>query len=279
MSNSSQSGWENVVKPRMKSRSQYGARPASGPNIYKTYQEIFNNNISNITSPSVLVLGSTPELRDLILEKNIQLTTIDLNHDIIDGMRQNMVHQNHPKETTVIGNWLNMPLKKESFDFIMGDGISNNIITKDHHKLFSEINRVLKKDSKVLLRDSALINNHPRQTVQQIIQQAHREKWHKYDLFFEIYVYSSDGGYDPKQQVVDMSLIEQKLINEIYPKKILTKKEEFYLRQFMSGQVKSTFIHEKQWLKNFRQHFNQVEIFKANDYKFCDYFKFFLGTK
>ena len=53
-----------------------------------------------------------------------------------------MRYKDSKNEKRVIGNWLEIPFENDSFDFVWGDGISNNIYFKEHSKLFSEINRV-----------------------------------------------------------------------------------------------------------------------------------------
>ncbi|MBA3047562.1 methyltransferase domain-containing protein [Patescibacteria group bacterium] len=271
--------WGQLSLARSESRDEYYGGPKSGKGIFKLYKYFFKKAIYNKQEPKILVLGATPELRDLVLGRNIPLMSVDQNARVADKMTGLMKYKNHPKETIVIGNWLDLPLPDNSIDFVMGDGISNNIAFLEHEELFLELQRILKSDGYILLRDIMLDKNHPRRIIKEIISSYKNEGWHKFDLFFELYLYSADGVYTPEDNVVSMDKLAQKLEKDVYGKNILTGPEEQWLKKFVKGLVKTTVVPEKRWLENFEKYFNVIDIAAASDYKFCEYFKFYFGKK
>lgn len=274
------SGWDTAAEPRIRSRQEYGVGPAAGPNIYRRYKVTIAKVLSKQgKSARVLLLGATPELRDLVLDYNVQLVSLDVVPKILEDMSTLMKHKNDVHEVRVIGDWRDMPFAEKEFDFILGDGITNNIIVSDHDQLWKEFARVLKDDGYILLRDSVAQPLHQRHSIGEIINTAHRKKWHKYDLWFEIYFYSSDGGFQSDKQYIDMRVTQQKLERNFYGKEIFTSEEEEYMKKFTQGSVKTTFVAERVLLQNLKKYFKLIEVYQEDDYRYCESFKFFLGQK
>jgi hypothetical protein len=64
--------------------------------------------------PRVLILGSTPELRDLMFELKADVTTVDFNKDMISGLRAHMRHKGLAKEKHIIANRFRVHAMKNS---------------------------------------------------------------------------------------------------------------------------------------------------------------------
>lgn len=97
-------------------------------------------------NPRVLVLGATPEIRDLLAKyKNLNVYVININVPVYQAMTRLMKKKN-PKEKLVVADWLKMPFKKNTFDLSLSHGAFSVINLKNHQKLYQNIKRVLKKD-------------------------------------------------------------------------------------------------------------------------------------
>lgn len=70
---------------------------------------------------SVLILGSTPELRDLAGRYSSRVTLIDISHSMIYGMTSLLKEANPINEVWVKADWCEAPLAANSFDVILGD--------------------------------------------------------------------------------------------------------------------------------------------------------------
>jgi len=114
------------------------------------YKAISLIELSDKTKVSAVIMGSTPELRDMYYEffnyKTKSIACVDATKDMYYAMSR-LVKSKNAKEKFVHGNWLNLSkyFKKESIDIVYGDHIVSNVGGKET-KLFSEIKKILKKD-------------------------------------------------------------------------------------------------------------------------------------
>lgn len=90
-----------------------------------------------------LVLESTPELRDLLAKYHINTTFVDNNNLSIKAMTQLMKRKNI-KERAMVGDWLKMPFKANSFDVVLSDASQDNIKFSEFNKFFNLIYKILK---------------------------------------------------------------------------------------------------------------------------------------
>ncbi len=94
--------------------------------------------------PRALVLGATPQLRDLLFELNFEVTIIDVSMKMILAMSELTKHKN-PDEVIVKSDWMKMPLTSDYYDIVVGDIILGNVPQNKQVKFLKEIQRVLKK--------------------------------------------------------------------------------------------------------------------------------------
>lgn len=90
-----------------------------------------------------LVLGATPEIRDLLAQHQVSVTLLDANELMIRAMTE-LIRLPNPDEKPVIGNWLHMPFSDDEFDLVIGDHPTSSISPFELKKFFSEIFRVLR---------------------------------------------------------------------------------------------------------------------------------------
>jgi len=99
----------------------------------------------------VLVLGATPEIRDMLAKyKKIETTLIDVNPVVKRAMDRLRKRKNN-QEKIIWADWLEMPLPSNYFDIVFNDDGFENIALKSHDKLHRNIRRVLKKDGYFLV--------------------------------------------------------------------------------------------------------------------------------
>lgn len=134
--------------------------------IYKAY---LKKALKGVKKPKALVLGSTPELRDLLYEMKIKTTVIDISMEMIKGMKKFMKHPNE-KETIVRCNWLNSPLKSGYFDIILGDLILANFKWNKRPKFLREIKRLLKPRGYFLTKTYYVPKDWPHNSTEAILK-------------------------------------------------------------------------------------------------------------
>ncbi|MFA7209208.1 MAG: class I SAM-dependent methyltransferase [Parcubacteria group bacterium] len=111
--------------------------------------EIYEDYIRKIVQKSkkkikALILGATPELRDLLATYDIDVTIVDINSDMIKAMDQ-LLEYSDGKEKTVVSNWLEIPLESDSFDVVLCDHGVCHIPFEKWEAFFAEQARLLKK--------------------------------------------------------------------------------------------------------------------------------------
>jgi SAM-dependent methyltransferase len=98
-----------------------------------------------------LVLGATPELRDILAELGYEVTILDINNEMIQAMTS-LLKVKNPKERVVVGNWLENPLPSGSFDLVIGDAVLPNVMWEERTKLLREVHRVLRPNGVFVTR-------------------------------------------------------------------------------------------------------------------------------
>jgi ubiquinone/menaquinone biosynthesis C-methylase UbiE len=116
-------------------------RPSKGElKIYDEYLKKVNPEKKRL---SVLMFGSTPELRDLLSHHKLIVTIVDANPEMVRLMSK-LVRKKNKSEKVIIGNWLDLDFDDNSFDFAVGDQVLNNVDIKDWPKMLGGIKRVLR---------------------------------------------------------------------------------------------------------------------------------------
>jgi|GEM_PF-5115908 SAM-dependent methyltransferase len=86
----------------------------------------------------ILVLGSTPEIRDLVAqEKDSQVWVADFSKNMFTSMLAFTNQVDPSRETFVQANWLSLPLPENFFDVIIGDIVLHQV-TPAHERAFLE---------------------------------------------------------------------------------------------------------------------------------------------
>ena len=111
----------------------------------KTYEKFGLSNLKK-KEADVLILGATPEIRDMLAKyKNAQVCLIDINLEAILAMTFLMKNKKAKEnEVWMRANWLKAPLPKNYFDLIYGDFVICNVPFRSQDKFLKNISRWLK---------------------------------------------------------------------------------------------------------------------------------------
>lgn len=218
--------WKNIVSQNIASyrgKDYYTSKPADEEIAYyeKTLKKLAKKN------DQVLILGATAALRDICLELDCYVTSVDYNAKIINRMNSYMKHKNYPKDRVIKANWLNMPLKDNYYDFIIGDASLNNIDWKDYPKMIKILSRLLKKGGYFIHREVVYRPELKPRGIKDIVDEFRRTKrWR--DLKYNIRLHSSlawsKEWYDRKTYKSKWKPFFDYLVN-LYKQGILTKHE------------------------------------------------------
>lgn len=123
-------------------------KPSKGE--IKFWEKIIKKVAAETENPKVLILGATPEFRDMLAKYPIDVILLDINQEMKKAM-DDLLKTKPMREKFIKGDWLDMPFNNESFDVVMGDTPHHNIKKSIYHRFFSQIKRALKKDGYFLL--------------------------------------------------------------------------------------------------------------------------------
>lgn len=128
--------WSNIAKRWTNYLPPF--RPTT--NDLKLFQEITLTHLSSHLKINALVLGATPELRDLLFMLGASITIVDQNPRMVEAMSGLRVYTGH--EDIYIDDWFQfLPTRKQSFDLIVSDLTQGNIPydkQEDFFRLISE---------------------------------------------------------------------------------------------------------------------------------------------
>lgn len=123
------------------------------------YEQALRQAIKHKKNPRVLILGATPELRDLVLQYNCYTLAVDVSWPVLCAMHEVMKYKDHPANAVLQNDWLTAraALQDQSFDAILGDVVLNNIPAADHLPLLRDLNALLKRGGYFITRQSVYI--------------------------------------------------------------------------------------------------------------------------
>lgn len=263
--------WKKYVRPP--------ARPCPGQ--IEIWKKIIKEKVKGIENPKVLILGSTPELRDICAKYKLETIVCDISSNMIKAMDK-LVKYKNPKEKKVICNWLNTDFKKESFDLILGDASLNQLLGKNNlKKLLAKLKDLLKPNGHILLREVVRLSLKPLIKGKEWIkwfEKYRKKKISKIELYMYL-KYLSDANPFPKSpSIVDWAPVFKKLTPLHKQAKV---PKDFYLwckKVFGSKQHKRLLIFLKKDLeKLLRKYFKLSPLKQCRDFSFCKYMPCYLG--
>jgi len=272
----SQKEWRGkILEQRIRNRKDYMQGPKSSPQQWQTYVDLFKAFLNDKKAPVVLVLGSTPELRDLALSyPAVELLTVDINPGMVEQMSKLMANQNSPRETFIPSDWLNMPISDNGVDLIVGDGAIANLPAGQFDNFFQQARRIVKPDGFLILRDGVRIKELI-SPPEKIIEQSRQDNWHWFDLFSYLDFSSTGDWYDEKTNQADMARWYQ-WVEEKYRQGILND-DEFSNLWPWRGNLVHTILPVNIFSKIFSKYFKTIKVNQPNDLRYHKFINFFVG--
>lgn len=197
------------------------ARPSRDEvSIFEKYlQNYFQENGNKI---KVLILGSTPEFRDLCNRSSFDVTCMDINKPIYESLTllQKSVNE---KEKFIHANWLTFKTKQK-FDVIIGDVPTAMFPTRFYKQFFQNMFDHLDKNGRLIIRvpyQNPEFNVSPKE-----IFKNYRSIYKKrgFDIYTATFTYLALYYLNKHKSGVSLSLLYDR-IKELYKQKIVSKSE------------------------------------------------------
>lgn len=108
--------------------------------------DIYQTLAGSKLSGRVLLLGATPELRDLIARSGGKITLIDICPEMINAASKFLRYSNPENENWIIADWCEMPFPSDYFDLVTGDFLWWLLSVPRQLILRNQIARILKPE-------------------------------------------------------------------------------------------------------------------------------------
>ncbi|MDO8581662.1 MAG: hypothetical protein Q7S16_02190 [bacterium] len=140
-------------------RAKRAASSAPSLREQRTYARVLHRALRGKKNPRVLVLGATPELRDIVLASGATCLAVDWSVKTLIAMHEVMHHANNEGNSMMRCDWKTMDrfLSQKSFDAIMGDVSLSNINFFAQQKVLSNCAKLLKRGGMAILRHSVYL--------------------------------------------------------------------------------------------------------------------------
>jgi len=236
----------------------FPARPTK--NQLLLYKETIYKTCKAQKNPEVLVLGATPELRDISIKHGCKVTAISPGQTALAAMTYLMKYKNHPCNNTIESNWLNMPLANNTYNLVLTDIALTCNPCENHEPILQEVHRVLKPGGVFFLRSFDMLDHEKKPDAFDLIDQ-----WRTGKICANDFIYISSRASLEKNNNINQAR-NLKLFKEYAQEGILTEKEIRYLKPYASKGTMSC-PYRKDLIKTFSKFFENVSVQFAKDPK------------
>jgi spermidine synthase len=99
----------------------------------------------------ILIMGSSPELRELAARANVHATVVANDLEVIERTTK-LMRKRNKNEEWLEGDILILPIRKGSFDMIFGDHVLSDVSPFNKEKFYERMREILKSDGSVVIR-------------------------------------------------------------------------------------------------------------------------------
>jgi len=119
------------------------------------YEKLLKASIKGKKSPIALILGATPELRDLAIKNGCQTIAVDVSWKTLVSLTAVMENADDPNNRSCCYDWLETDqiFKEKLADVVLADASLNNLKAKDHALMFRILHQVLKDKGSFITRN------------------------------------------------------------------------------------------------------------------------------
>ncbi len=221
-----------------------------------------------------LVLGATPELRDVLNQHQFKTHAIDINMEMILALNDLVIHKN-PDEVLIRSNWLENPLQENYFDVVLGDAVFPNIPWEKREQFYTEITRVLKPNGYFINRAFYAPEKKRYNTIEALLAVFAKKKSSNrtaIELVFEMQLLT----HDPKDRLGSMEKVRSVVEKLHTPKGFNYKSNELnktldIIWNYWLGSVsKKVWIYpyQREEELEYKSYFTTEHTFSANDHPY-----------
>lgn len=263
------------LEMRLKKRSEYLGSPSAGQGVLRQYKNFLKIVIGRKKHFKALVLGATPELCDLVIGNDGELTLCDASLEAI--LKSEKVMRFNLDEAIIVkSNWLKCPLADSYYDIVLGDLVFLNISLKQQLFLAKEIMSLLKKDGYFITRNIIQDKIKRYYQIEEIDSNFRNNKIHWFDAFMDLLFCSSLTKKCLHGSVIYLDKFQREL-DKIYHSGLITSRLYFELKKFQPVGTR-TVLEKNKFEETLEKYFKLLPVKQARDFKYTqDTMIFFFG--
>lgn len=254
--------WQKLAQERELDRHNSPAAPIQEE--VRVYRKLLRKHCKNkkFNHKKALVLGVTPEMRQLALENSYELISIDIDKNMINAMKSLVAIKG--RERIINDNWLSLEkyFSNNCFNLILADGSFNNLSYEDYGKLFNILNKLLKDDGIFIIRYLTIAEKDDLKPIDYFCQKNVFWKEKLFGLLLGVKQISKWMNY--QKHYLELSKFYRWVLNQL-DKRCLSKDMEI-VRSFTTSNRNLSGQTEKDFLNIVKNYF--VSINKGDDCNF-----------
>ena len=222
--------------------------------------------------PEALILGATPEYRDILARLKFNVTLADFNIDSIKSMNLLLKYKGQRNEKIIITNWLKMRLPRNRFDVVLADWSINNLpLFRDYGKLLSIIQKSLKINGLFLCRMNVWSPKEKVRSISKIMKMYEQNPAEKFSFLQMLQDYSLASTRNKKDFTMSLEPFYHHNLPLAYARGEMNERQfEEFVWRFVQGKYRIKIfltIPEKSALeKLFKKYFKKVAQKYGQDY-------------
>lgn len=221
-----------------------------------------------------LILGATPELRDIAINVGLESIAVDISEEMMKKFSCIMRNQGSELDKRIINDWLEMDFPHNYFGAIMGDASFNNLVTKkDNEQLVSTCGNLLAKGGYLVLRQVLYAKNYKGYIdAKKVISDYRSGKIEWEDFFMELRINSfKNQVYSPDSFQYNAEKAF-KLIDSLYDNKFLSQSEYESINTFRNNVI-NTFYPNQEFIRMIEK--NNLKLIEEFHDDFALFFNYF----
>jgi len=243
---------------KMLEQIEFPARPTK--NQLQLYENAISKTCTLHKTPKVVVLGATPELRDLSIKHGCKVTAVSPGQTALAAMTHLMQYKNHPYNNAIVSSWLNMPLPDNAYNLALSDMALTGNPRENHKPILQEVHRILKPGGFFFIRSFDMLEHEKKPDAFEPLRQ-----WRTGEITANDFIYLSartsleeNGNINQARNLM--------LFKEYAQTGILTAEEIRYLKPYASKGTMSC-PYRKDLIKTFSKFFENITVQCAKDPK------------
>ncbi|MFH0951767.1 MAG: methyltransferase domain-containing protein [Patescibacteria group bacterium] len=201
--------WANKILA--KSRAQRAGSSAPTNEELKIYQRELAKALRGKKDPEVLVLGATPELRDLAISLDARTLAVDISAELLRSMRSVMATSDSLNNIEMRADWLSIGrrLPRHNYDAILADASLNNVASKQLPRLLKSLYDLLKPGGYFITRNVVYRPEITKQNLDKLQRYYNQRKttWLMYWIEAGYYTDWQPAVYDPRTKLYNVKKI------------------------------------------------------------------------